>query len=212
MENVKTGPPDITELRGIIKKLKSGKSSSDVSTSFIKHAFDSKEFAMEIVKLYRTVWLTKLIPREWGHSRLNAIWKGPGKGKPDDASTYRGLQIGSSLCKIMIIIIISRWKHWYEQQLTDQQQGFRSARGTADGIFVAKRAQQITNKMKKPSYVLFVDLTAAFDHVERGWMFKSIRSRCPEGFNQTLIELMETLYANTTTALAESPNDIFELI
>ena len=137
--------------------------------------------------------------------------KVPKKGKPDDPSTYRGLQIGSSLCKIMIIIIISRWKHWYEQQLTDQQQGFRSARGTADGIFVAKRAQQITNKMKKPSYVLFVDLTAAFDHVERGWMFKSIRSRCPEGFNQTLIELMETLYANTTTALAESPNDIFEL-
>ena len=85
----------------------------------------------------------------------------------------------------MIIIIISRWKHWYEQQLTDQQQGFRSARGTADGIFVAKRAQQITNKMKKPFYVLFVDLTAAFDHVERGWMFKSIRSRYPEGFNQT---------------------------
>ena len=111
----------------------------------------------------------------------------------------------------MIIIIISRWKHWYEQQLTDQQQGFRSARGTADGIFVAKRAQQITNKMKKPSYVLFVDLTAAFDHVERGWRFKYIRSRYPEGFDQTLIELMETLYANTTTSLAESPNDIFEL-
>ena len=56
-----------------------------------------------------------------------------------------------------------------------------------------------------------MDLTAAFGHVERGWMFKSIRNRCPEGFNQTLIELMETLYANTTTALAESPNDIFEL-
>ena len=89
MENVKTGPPDITELRGIIKKLKSGKSSSDVSISFIKHAFDSKEFAMEIVKLYRTVWLTKLIPREWGHSRLNAIWKGTEKGKPEDPSTYR---------------------------------------------------------------------------------------------------------------------------
>ena len=56
-----------------------------------------------------------------------------------------------------------------------------------------------------------MDLTAVFDRVERGWMFKSIISRCPEGFNQTLVELMETLYANTTTALAESPNDIFEL-
>ena len=42
MENVKTGSLDITELRGIIKKLKSGKSSSDVSISLIKHALDSK--------------------------------------------------------------------------------------------------------------------------------------------------------------------------
>ena len=57
----------------------------------------------------------------------------------------------------------------------DQQQGFQKARGTTDGIFIVKQVQQISEKMKKPVYALFVDLSAALDHVCRKWMFKSIK-------------------------------------
>ena len=171
----------------------------------------SKEFVDEIVKLYQTIWETKTIPKSWGHSRLVALWKGPGKGKIEDPETYRGLQIGSSLCKIMVVILINRMKQWYEKQLLDQQQGFRMARGTTDGIFVAKNVQMITNKMKKPTFALFVDLSAAFDHVERSWLFKSIRMRFPNGKNENVIKLFESLYSYTTTALSETPDDKFEL-
>ena len=152
-----------------------------------------------------------MIPKTWGHSKLVTIWKGPAKGKSDDPETYRGLQIGSTMCKIMIVMIINRLKQWYEKQLLDQQQGFRTARGTTDGIFVAKRVQQITNKMKKPVYALFVDLSAAFDHVERSWLFKSINNRFPQNADKTLIQLIESLYAFTTTALSETPDDIFRI-
>ena len=111
----------------------------------------------------------------------------------------------------MFIIIINRIKSWYDSQLLDQQQGFRSGRGTADGIYITKRIQQITDKMKKPTYILFVDLTAAFDHVVRKWLFKSIYQRFPPGTDTTLIELIEALYSYTTTSLAETPDDVFEL-
>ena len=94
------------------------------------------------------------------------------KGKAEDPSTYRGLQIGSTLCKIMVMVIINRLKYWYEKQLLDQQQGFRPRRGTADGILFAKSVQQITHRMEKPTFLLFVDLSAAFDKVERSWLFK----------------------------------------
>ena len=50
----------------------------------------------------------------------------------------------------MIIIIINRLRSWYQSQLLDQQQGFRSGRGTAGGIYITKRIQQITDKMKRP--------------------------------------------------------------
>ena len=66
--------------------------------------------------------------------------------------------------------------------------------------------------MKKPTYLLFVDLTAAFDHVVRKRMFQSIYQRLPPREDTTLIELLEALYSYTTTSLAETPDDIFELL
>ena len=210
-ENIKVGPPDESEILCVIKKLKDGKSTNDVPSSFIKCALGCLEFKKELLKLYTTIWETLSIPKDWGHSKLITLWKGPTKGKISDPSSYRGLQIGSTLCKIMMMIIINRLKTWYNNQLLDQQQGFRSERGTADGIFIAKSIQQITNKMKKPTYLLFVDLTAAFDHVERSWLFETIRSRFKEEFDMTTIKLMEHLYESTTTSLAETPNDKFPL-
>ena len=72
--------------------------------------------------------------------------------------------MGSTLCKIMIIMILDRLRKWYDEQLSDNQNGFSSGRGTADGIYITKRVQQIIDQMETPLYILFVDLTAAFDH------------------------------------------------
>ena len=94
----------------IVKKLKERKASNDIPTAFVKHAADNNQFRNEIVRLYKTIWDTQMVPTEWGHSKLITIWKGPSKGKAEDPSTYRGLQIGSLLCKIMVMIIINRLK------------------------------------------------------------------------------------------------------
>ena len=211
IEGLKNSPPDETEILMIVKKLKERKASNDIPTAFVKHAADNNQFRNEIVRLYKTIWETQMVPTEWGHSKLITIWKGPSKGKAEDPSTYRGLQIGSLLCKIMVMIIINRLKNWYEEQLSDQQQGFRPGRGTSDGIFFVKSVQQITNKMKKPAFLLFVDLTAAFDKVERKWLFESIKLRMPNRASKLLIELLEEIYAQTTTSLAENPKDRFKL-
>lgn len=58
--------------------------------------------------------------------------------------TYRGLQIGYFLAKVIVFIIINHLKSGYENQLLDQQQGFRTGRGTPDGIFTTKYIHQIT--------------------------------------------------------------------
>jgi len=55
--------------------------------------------------------------------------------------------------------------------------------GITDGIYTVKRAHQISNCKKQPLYLLFVDLTAAFDHIpwlnqtpiSWGWKCKVIR-------------------------------------
>jgi hypothetical protein len=210
-DTIKTIPPDEEEIRKVLTKMKNGKAACDIPAEYFKYAVESKELIDEMKMLLETIWKTLKIPTIWGHSKLISAWKGAAKGSVKDPKAYRGLQIGSSLCKIMIIIIIDRLKPWYEEQLLDQQQGFRSGRGTADGIYITKRVQQITDKMKRAIYVLFVDLSAAFDHIVRKWLFQSIYQRFPSDTDTTLIQLLEALYEYTTTSLKETPDDLFEL-
>ena len=56
-----------------------------------------------------------------------------------------------------------------------------------------------------------MDLTAVFDHVERSWLFETIRGRFKSDHDITIIKLIECLYESTTASLAETPNDKFPL-
>ena len=149
VDGLNASPPDLKELKLTIENLKNGKSANDIPAAYVKHAMKCDKFAQEMVKLYETIWVTNKIPKDWKHSKLVALWKGTSKGSKDDPKAYRGLQIGSTLCKILVIIIINRLKTWYELQLLDEQQGFRSGRGTTDGVYIVKRIHEISNKMKK---------------------------------------------------------------
>ena len=65
--------------------------------------------------------------------------------------------------------------------------------------------------MKKPVYVLFVDLSSAFDHINRDWLFKSIYQRFSNNEETTLFQILQAINLHTTTALAETPDDIFDI-
>ena len=121
-----------------LKNIKNGKAASDIPGEYLKYASQSDLLVSEIVKLFNTIWNTHSIPSDWGHSKLITLWKGAAKGSKNNPEAYRGLQVGSSLCKLMITIIINRLENWYEGQLSEQQQGFRSSRGTTDGIYITK--------------------------------------------------------------------------
>ena len=206
-----TLPPKKDEIIDTLKKLKNRKASNDIPAEFLKYAIDSDEVIEEMYRLYCLVWLTKQIPTKWRHSKLVTIWKGASKGKIDDPAAYRGIQVGSTFCKVLVIMILERTKTWYEEQLLDNQQGFCSSRGTSDAIYIVKRIQQIAHASKKPVCLLFVDLSAAFDHVNRKWLFKSLKQRFPNEESNTLIDLLESLYSYTTTSIGKSETDIFEL-
>jgi len=121
------------------------------------------------------VWENLDIPSAWGNSRLKTLWKG--KGSKKDPSKYRGL--------------------------SNEQNGFRQNRGTTDGIYNIKRIQQISNRKVQPLYLLFVDLSAAFDHIPRKWMFDSIRLRFQSTQSTLLVDILEKLYENTSLTFEE---------
>ena len=56
---------------------------------------------------------------------------------------------------------------------------------------MVKRTHEITDKMEKLVYALFIEFTAGFDHVQGDLMFKVVCQRLTPTSNTKLIQLME---------------------
>ena len=65
-------------------------------------------------------------------------------------------------------------------------------------------------KIKNYAYVLFIDLAAAFHHVDRDLMFKTVCQRLTLTSNTKLIQLIELLFA-IATILVQTPYGVFKL-
>ena len=142
------------------------------------------------------IWKQRKVPSKFGHGKIEALFKNKGSNKL--AKNFRGLNIGSCVGKVVIAMILERLQQWYTSQLSYHQCGFRPGMGTTDAIYILKRTMQISVRKLEPLYLIFLDLSAAFDHVVRTWLFKSIRMRFPDQYDMTMIDILENLYSTTT--------------
>ena len=210
--NIKTCPPDSAEIKHVLSKFKNGKAANDIPPELIKYARESDEFLKLMTEILVDLWTNFSMPKSWGLARLATLFKN--KGSKKDPDMYRGLSISSSLCKLAVCIILQRQSSWYEGQLSEPQQGFRNNRGTQDAIFTVKSLQQISYKTKSKIYAAFIDLTAAFDTIQRPWLFKMLRNRLndPELRNAN-INVLEALYKQTFAHLADDDEALaFEVL
>ena len=83
----------------------------------------------------------------------------------------------------------------YESCISNSQFGFRKNRSTTDGIFIMKN---IIKKSKDPFVAVFIDLTAAYDHIPRDFLFRVLKFRTGATF---LIHLLELMYKRTTESI-----------
>ena len=98
-------------------------------------------------------------------------------------------------------IILWRSKEWYEATLLDSQNGFRRARGTADPVFIVKNLIRIAKSKNKSMFALALDLRAAYDWINRSWLWLCIAARNSdsehEGELDELFGLVRELYGRT---------------
>ncbi|VDP64763.1 unnamed protein product, partial [Schistosoma curassoni] len=72
-----------------------------------------------------------------------------------------------SLLTIRSIIIIGRLTKTRELQTRENQAGFRPGRGCIDHTFTIRQVQEHRHTYRRPTMVVFLDLKAAFDSVDR---------------------------------------------
>ena len=155
-------PPNEEEIRDAIKTMKNNKSSGtdQLPAEALKYQC-SNNLLKCLTMLTSLIWMTFAVPKSWLQLKIVCLYK---KGLKSLAENYRGLSVGANLSKIVPRIILNRLQHSYESNISETQFGFRKGRSTCDAIFIIKN---IIEKYDGSLVAVFVDLTAAYDHIPR---------------------------------------------
>nr|VZI05050.1 unnamed protein product [Spirometra erinaceieuropaei] len=107
------------------------------------------------------------------------MWR---QGNRQVCDNHRGIFLLNIGGKIFARILLNRLNNHLEQGLLPESQcGFRRHRGTTDMIVAARQLQEKCQEMRTHLYSTFVDLTKAFDTVNREGLWKIMQKfGCPE--------------------------------
>ncbi len=98
------------------------------------------------------------------------------KGDKAACGNYRGISLLSTTGKVLVHVLANRLLPLSEEVLPESQCGFRPSRGTADIIFTARQLQEKCREQRQPLYMAFIDLTKAFDMVDRMGLWSILSS------------------------------------
>ena len=122
-----------------------------------------------------------MAPQDWRDAILVSLYK---KGPKDQCDNYRGISLLSVVGKSFARILLNRLlKYVVPNILPESQCGFRPNRGTMDMIFTARQIQEKCQEQQLDLYYCIIDLTKAFDTVNREALWKIlVKLGCPEKF------------------------------
>ena len=106
------------------------------------------------------------MPQQWKDVIIMVLHK---KKNRTECDNYRGISLVARAGKILLKIIARRLSEYCERVgiLPEEQSGFRPNCSTTDMMFVFRRLQELARKKRSPLYVRFIDLTRAYDSVDR---------------------------------------------
>ena len=186
-------PPSAQEVQKCLKSFKNNRNWGTDKTKTEALKYNSSETLISaITYLLLLIWTCVQVPKQWLHASVTCLYK---KGVKSLASNYRGISIGANMSRILSKIITERLSAAYEKHLGEAQFGFRKNRSTTDAMFLMKN---IVDKHSGTLIAIYVDLTAAYDHIPRDLLFKVLKARTGA---TTLIDILQKMYEGTTAAI-----------
>ena len=130
--------------------------------------------------LFLKIWKDEEVPQELKDASIVTIFK---KGSRTECGNYRGISLLSVAGKILAKVLLNRLQPLSESIVPVTQCGFRPGRGTTDMISSARQVQEKCREQGRDLCLAFIDLTNAFDSVNK--------QRIPVGINRQLHESMK---------------------
>ena len=114
-------------------------------------------------QLCQKIWKTQQWPQDWKRSVFIPI---PKKGNAKECSNYCTIVLISHASKFMLKILQARLQQYLDQEIPDEQAGFRKGRETRDQIANIHWIMEKAREFQKNIYFCFIDYAKAFDCVE----------------------------------------------
>nr|VZI42989.1 unnamed protein product [Spirometra erinaceieuropaei] len=151
-----------------------------------------------LTELFQEIWRQGEVPQDFNDVTIVHLYKR--KGNRQVCSNHRGISWLNIAGKIFARILLNRLNNHLEQILMPESQcGFRRHRGTTDMIFSARQLQEKCQEMRTHLCSTYVDLTKAFDTVNREGLWKIMQQfGCPERFIQMMRQLNDGMMASVT--------------
>ena len=156
--------------------------------------FQSKIFEIKLelfrhLKFFRRDKVEGSVPSEWKDVIIATLFK---KGATESCDNYRGLSLITHVGKALERVIQNRLVVYAEllNWIPESQCGFRSERGTVDVILVSRYLSSLVVEKGMKLYKCFVDLTKAYDKVDRDILWMVLERR---GVPVKLLNLLKGL-------------------
>nr|VZI32590.1 unnamed protein product [Spirometra erinaceieuropaei] len=191
-------PPSLQETIRAVQQLSSGKvhGLDAIPAEVYKHG--GPLLMDHLTALFQDMWRQGEVPQDFKDVTIVHLYKC--KGNRQVCDNHRGISLLNIVGKIFARILLNRLNNHLEQGLLPESQcGFRRHRGTTDMIFAARQLQEKCQEMRTHLYSTFVDLTKAFDTVNREGLWKIMQKfGCPERFTQMVRQLHDGMMARVT--------------
>ena len=99
-----------------------------------------------------------------------------GSGDHNDPGKYRGIALENNTFKIFTRIITNNINEIIEEQLPENQLGFRKGKSTLTAIEALLKNIWDALEEREKFYVVFIDFTKAFDYLDRELVKGNLRN------------------------------------
>ena len=133
-----------------------------------------QKLVCKLLDLFLAIWRVGDVPQDFKDASIIHLFKNKGN-KPvrDNSRGISPLRIaGKVLARVILNRIIS---NLVNEICPETQCGFRSGRGTIDMIFSLRQVAEKVREKNQELYMVFVDLTKAFDTVSRTCLWKVLK-------------------------------------
>ena len=165
MLDINCAPPTRTEVKKAIKSLRRGKAAGPDDIPAEALQADVETSTTMLHQLIKKIWEEEEnIPADWKDGLIAII---PKKGDLRDCNNYRGIMLLSTPGKVLNRIILERLRKGVDDELRENQAGFRNGRSCSDQIATLRIIIEQSIEWNTSVYVNFIDFEKAFDSVDR---------------------------------------------